>query len=692
MVQHPVFRSFYKDTNEDEGEDDAEDDDFSPIPHFDTVSTEYRDRPDIEFKGTKSALFSQPDSTHQPSFSFSTQPTFKQRTSSSQTGWEHEEIRNYWKHEVHNYQQQGGDKPLKILQPQNLPKLTDPKFNTKILKHFRKFEIGHVPKTLKAICFPKTYQLQAPQKFVEAYMSPQTQYKNLLVFHRIGAGKTCTAIRVGEKWKVKKRRIIVVLPAALKENFRNELRSECANNEYLTAREREALKTLNPKDPEYKEIIHASDKRIDKYYHIYSYNKFVALYEQKEINLRNAVLIVDEVQNMVSEEGRFYNVLYQAIHEAPSDLRVLLLSATPMFDKPIEIALTLNLLRLPKPLPTGSEFEHEFIEKIELPNGTVKRLAKNLDVFKERIKGYVSYFRGAPPIAFPRMNYREVRCPMGQFQLESYLTVKSLDEAEEHSRATSRKKVVDDIEELPSNFYLGTRIISNIAFPNNKISEHGWDSLDQATVDDLENYSAKIAAILRRIKRTKGPVFCFSNFKEYGGIRSLARILELSGYQDYAKAGPGKKRFAIWSGDVPGKLREEIRTVFNQSSNVRGKEIKIILGSPSIKEGVSFRNVRQVHVMEPYWNRSRIEQVIGRASRFCSHKDLSEDEMEVDVYVYVVTHPDIPETVDQYILALSKEKDALIKQFEIALKEAAVDCLLNRLMNQFEDVSLECML
>jgi superfamily II DNA or RNA helicase len=563
------------------------------------------------------------------------------------------------------------------------PNPEDPDFNEKVTRKFRRYGIREVKRSLRAICFPKKYELQQPQRFVENFMSPQTQYKNLLVFHRIGAGKTCTAIRVGERWK-RRRRILAVLPAALKENFRNELRSQCAGNEYLTSAERHALTTFEPGSVEYRAIIARSDKRIDRHYTILSYNKFVELYENNELNLARTLLIVDEVQNMVSEGGRYYDTLYRAIHEAPPDLRAVLLSATPMFDKPIEIALTLNLLRLPKPLPTGPEFDRTFVESIPQRNGTVKKRAKNLDMFASMIRGYVSYFRGASPAAFPNMNMRVVRCPMGDFQLRSYLAVSEIEEA------SLMRPLRGEIEDLPNNFFLGTRIISNIAFPNKRIGEHGWESLDAKTLENLEQFSSKFIAMLRRIRRTRGPVFVYSNFKEYGGIRSFARILKLAGWSDYSEDGVGNKRFAIWSGDVPGRMREEIRSVFNRPNNADGSQIKIILGSPSIKEGVSFMNVRQVHIMEPYWNRSRIEQVIGRASRFCSHKNLPEDEREVDVYIYAAVHEQIKLSIDEYILNISVQKDELIKQFERALKGAAVDCRLNRIMNQFEEVPIKC--
>jgi hypothetical protein len=163
------------------------------------------------------------------------------------------------------------------------PSIKDDNFYQKINKIYKKFIIPKNKKNLNQICFPSEYQLQLPQKFVAEYINPKSPYKGVLVYHRIGAGKTCTAIQIAEKWKHSKK-IIVVLPASLKGNFRNELRSLCAKNEYLTDNERKTLHKFHPADSEYAEIIENSDDKIDKYYRIYSYNKFIELLEADEIN------------------------------------------------------------------------------------------------------------------------------------------------------------------------------------------------------------------------------------------------------------------------------------------------------------------------------------------------------------------------------------------------------------------------
>ena len=121
-------------------------------------------------------------------------------------------------------------------------------------------------------------------------------------------------------------------------------------------------------------------------------------------------------------------------------------------------------------------------------------------------------------------------------------------------------------------------------------------------------------------------------------------------------------------GDQKHHVKEEIKFIFNKKDNHKGNKIKIMLGSPSIKEGVSLLRVSQVHIMEPYWNISRISQIIGRAIRYCSHKDLPKRRNFVEVFLYISTYPG-KKTIDQYIWSLAKRKNKIIKKFENALKE-----------------------
>lgn len=568
------------------------------------------------------------------------------------------------------------------------PNIEDDDFYKKINTKYKRFTIPPKKKTFKQICFPKQFELQIPQKFLAQYINPKTPYKSILIYHRIGAGKTCTAVNIGEKWK-EHRKIVVVTPASLIGNFKNELRSLCTGSEYITNKERDILKTNHPKSKKYQQIIDKSNDKINRHYNIMSYNKFVDLSNQNKLSLKNSVLMIDEVQNMVSTRGTFYETLYNTIHNAPKSLRIVLLSATPMFDKPIEIALTMNLLRLPKELPRGKEFERTFIKVRKDFKGKYNYSAKNLDLFKERIKGFVSYFRGAPPYAFPESKIRYVKCEMSAFQYKTYLTVLASEEKDNKKLKKIKEsgKIFKDgdVIKIPNNFFIGSRIVSNIAYPNKMINEAGLISFqgEKLSLNNLKKYSPKFYRILKKIKKSNGTIFIYSNFKEYGGIKTLIKVLKAHGYKDYCKFGEGKKRFSVWSGDESSDVKEEIKAVFNNKYNSDGSKIKIMLGSPSIKEGVSLLRVQQVHILEPYWNQSRVSQVIGRAIRYCSHKDMPVDKRLVKVYIYISHHPKEKESIDQYIQKLANTKKKLINKFEQALKESAIDCALFKNANVY---------
>ena len=553
------------------------------------------------------------------------------------------------------------------------PNLTDSEYYSKITNIYKDYKISNKKPKFEDICFPKNYNLQLPQVFVSKYINPNTPYTRLLIYHQIGAGKTCAAIQIAEAWKNIKK-IIIVLPASLIGNFRAELRTLCGKNHYLNDKDRNKLKILNPHDMEYKNIIKISDSKINEVYNIYSYNKFIKLLEDKEINLKNTLLIIDEIQNMISDGGTYYETLFNAVHSAPLDLRLVLLSATPIFDKPNEIALTMNLL-LPKKdnLPISKEFDKKFIHrthnKIQIQNSLL---------LKEALKGYISYFRGAPSYVFPNMTVKYVKCEMSDFQYNAYKDVSKLES--ENAKFKEEEKTVKN---LPNNFFIGTRIVSNIVFPNRQINEEGFKSLKgKKIIENLAEYSIKFARIIHKLETCSGKIFIYSSFKEYGGIKSFARVLEEFGYTNYNETGKtGTKRFAIWSGDETNTVRDEIRAIYNNKNNLKGKKLKILLGSPSIKEGVSLTAVKQVHILEPYWNQARLDQIIGRASRYCSHKDVPEEERYVKVYIYIAVHPKEKITVDEYIHNLSNQKNKLVRDFERVLKETAIDCSLNKYAN-----------
>jgi hypothetical protein len=168
-------------------------------------------------------------------------------------------------------------------------------------------------------------------------------------------------------------------------------------------------------------------------------------------------------------------------------------------------------------------------------------------------------------------------------------------------------------------------------------------------------------------------------------------VLEANGFIEYKtkmELKPNKKYFATWSGNETLDFKEEVKTLYNDIDS----PLILMLGSPAIKEGVTLKRVRQIHILEPYWNYSRLSQIIGRGIRFCSHADLPKKDQFVDIYLYLATRPNEEQyktskniltrmSVDRYINYLAISKQKLIEEFEDLLKKSAIDCLLNKEIN-----------
>jgi hypothetical protein len=145
---------------------------------------------------------------------------------------------------------------------------------------------------------------------------------------------------------------------------------------------------------------------------------------------------------------------------------------------------------------------------------------------------------------------------------------------------------------------------------------------------------------------------------------------------------------------VPSSLATELKT--KNANNHYGEIIKIMMITSSGAEGINLRNTRFVHIVEPYWHMVRVEQVVGRARRICSHQDLPEELRTVKVYLYVSTlsaqqkkdekHIELiirdtsrldkktPITTDETLYELASMKQRINNQILRAVKESAIDC------------------
>jgi len=105
------------------------------------------------------------------------------------------------------------------------------------------------------------------------------------------------------------------------------------------------------------------------------------------------------------------------------------------------------------------------------------------------------------------------------------------------------------------------------------------------------------------------------------GLEMMKIYLKYFGFANFNDKGSKDfKRYVEYHGDIDRNIRTQNLKNFNTRDNVDGKIIKIIMISAAGSEGINLLNIRQVHIMEPYWNEVRIKQLIGRAVRMCSHK------------------------------------------------------------------------
>jgi hypothetical protein len=122
-----------------------------------------------------------------------------------------------------------------------------------------------------------------------------------------------------------------------------------------------------------------------------------------------------------------------------------------------------------------------------------------------------------------------------------------------------------------------------------------------------------------------------------------------------------------------------IQSTFNHPSNINGSLIKVLIGSSVMKEGISLYNVKEVHILDTPYTLTRLDQVIGRAIRFCSHiavmsPDNPYPEVRVYRYAAVLSKKKKDLTIDQSIYRDAEAKYKVIKKIEQKMQEGAVDC------------------
>jgi hypothetical protein len=215
------------------------------------------------------------------------------------------------------------------------------------------------------------------------------------------------------------------------------------------------------------------------------------------------------------------------------------------------------------------------------------------------------------------------------------------------------------------------------------------DYMDIFRFENVRSVSCKIRRILEYIKKSRGVVFVYSNWK-WSGVLPLAIALEHEGYGKYNSTnilqnghkGKSIGNYVILSGDsnLSPDNDGEIRVLKNER-NKNGEDIKIVLATSVATEGVDLKCVREVHIMEPWYHMNKLEQIIGRAVRTCSHISLPPKDRNTTIYHHAAMLSGERENIDTRLYRVSIEKQKRIRRVERLMKDVAIDCVLNKPMN-----------
>jgi hypothetical protein len=590
------------------------------------------------------------------------------------------------------------------------------------------------------------------------YMDYNSPYRDMLIYHGLGSGKTRSAINIynmlynySPDWNV-----FVLLKATMRDSiWIREL------EQWLQKDEKE-FRRANIEFISY-DAPNADKMFLEKVKNADSAKKPLYIIEEAHNFISNVY------SNMSSKQGRRALTIYEHIVQEKKDndgVRVLLITGSPAINVPYELAILFNLLR-PNLFPKSeAEFNQMYVSNDAYP--TINPANKNN--FQRRIMGLVSYYVGSTPEFYAKKNVNYVDVPMSEYQSDVYAYYEEIENLmQRKSRSSSsgnyksytrqacnfvfplmsqgfsgetrprprdfklHDSEVEDMSkgkfdenkkekyfkmdeymvrveafEKEFDIYLGKRLEEDL---NNSHTladdmkkfreEYGNTDKPIDLYNFINNSANKISSVLTvmslcsmkmtmmafNIMISKGPVLVYSNYVLMEGIHIFKIYLKYFGFTGYTDKERGMDgfRYMEYHGGIDFLERRKVLDIFNKVENKHGAICKIVMISPAGAEGLSLSNVRQVHLMEPYWHEVRITQMIGRAIRQCSHKDLPLEDRFVDVYRYKsvrLTDGIEKWTTDQYIEDAARSKEGLIQGFLDSMKEAAVDCVLNRNHNE----------
>jgi superfamily II DNA or RNA helicase len=367
---------------------------------------------------------------------------------------------------------------------------------------------------------------------------------------------------------------------------------------------------------------------------------------------------------------------------------------------------------------------------------------KNADIFKRRILGLVSFYKSMND-NYPEVIHKNfIRVDMSPYQYQIYEILRKKERLTERGGGNKKKKGT-----IKGTFRVFSRQACNFVFPdeinrpypdpsfvvsikgaNNDNKNKGKDknktfaklleveenanengvmakeykeriqnainllvengnTFFTAGPEGLDKLSPKMKVMLENVNKSPGLVFIYSNFRTLEGVEIFSKVLDFNGYEKYnthVKGNKSKPKYAIYSGTEDELEKNAVLKIFTSEENKYGDLIKIILATSAGAEGLDLKNIRQIHILEPYWNQVRIQQVIGRGVRRNSHIALPEKDRNVEVYRYfsVISNKNLgfskePLSTDEYMDNVSQKKQFIIDELQQILKECAFDCILN---------------
>ena len=586
------------------------------------------------------------------------------------------------------------------------------------------------------------FKLQPVQRFLRRVLSPDSPTRNLLMVHGTGAGKTCSAIQIAEEYIIRpefqSKRVLVLANPSIQENFKSRifdvtrvdpegaiLSQQCTGRRYLEMLQRTSEQTLRYSDRASRNrIAELASRIISEFYEFWGYEGFANMVENATKNLSQAeqlkwirdtfddrLIIVDEAHNLretkdnANTEGtatKLAGIAMERILKNANGITLVLLTATPMYDTYDEIVYYFNLfLWNEKKQPANKSIKSAdiFTETGGFKDGMEQE-------FRRLCQDYVSFIKGENPFTFP------FRLPPPEnitAEIDRETDVDGFKITKPRKYLKLVKSFVHTLQEkeikklTSSSSIFSSESPTVCVFPEGKtfletFSKSGDEYSYKTDVKFLAPskvalYSSKFALITRILKESDGVVFVFSNLV-LSGAQLFAMCLEEHGYESainrkVLKSTSGeisrgsKGKYVLFTSDTSETdIRRSLQRL-RDKSNIDGSDIRVIIASPKVSEGVDFRYVRQIHVLDPWYNMSRIEQVLGRGMRTCSHSLLPFEEQNCTVYLHICRYPrGKQETLDEYYYRhYIEEKAHKIAKVKRVVMESAMDCELQNSIN-----------